>query len=47
MNPLSIRHLHLPKPMMGHDGALFLLVSKGFSPGDRPSETAKTAKTGL
>jgi hypothetical protein len=28
-------------------GPFFVLVSKGFSFGDRPSETAKTAKTGL
>ena len=36
---LSVRHLHLPKQMMGPYGPFFLFVSKWFSRCDRPSET--------
>ena len=47
LRSLSLRHLHLPKAMMGLPGPFFVLVSKGFGGGDRPPETTKSRKTGL
>jgi hypothetical protein len=43
----ALRQIHLPKPHMGPRGAFFVLVSKGFSFGGRPTETDKVLKISL